>query len=153
MAGVHLTFDSSDYERVIAALEQWATGVNMTALNRSLGAEIESQTRRRLQDEKTAPDGTPWADWSPRYALTRHQRQSLLSSDGDLMDSLSAFANARQVEVGTDLPYGAPHQFGFAKRNIPARPFLGLSTENAEDLLNVAEDWVDTQLGSIGRGP
>ena len=54
----------------------------------SIGAVAESQTRRRISDEKTAPDGTPWAPWSTDYAKTRHGNQSLLQGDGDLLDSI-----------------------------------------------------------------
>ena len=37
-------------------------------LMRQLGAAVESQTKRRIQDEKRGPDGRRWPPWSERYA-------------------------------------------------------------------------------------
>ncbi|MFB1078141.1 phage virion morphogenesis protein, partial [Photobacterium damselae] len=34
----------------------------------ALGAVVESQTRRRIADEKESPDGQAWPDWSQAYA-------------------------------------------------------------------------------------
>lgn len=151
MAGVSLTFDASDYLNVVTRLNQWARSATMGSLYASLGAELESQTRRRIEDERTDPDGNAWPDWSPRYALTRHPNHNLLQNKGRLVDSLNALAEDHQVQVGTILPYGAIHQFGgkAVGRNLPARPYLGLSHENADDLLLVAEDWINLQLRAI----
>ncbi|MBU2713731.1 phage virion morphogenesis protein [Zooshikella sp. WH53] len=54
----------------------------------TLGATVESQTRRRIEEEQTAPDGSPWPTWSSGYAATRHGNQSLLQNEGHLVDSL-----------------------------------------------------------------
>lgn len=152
MAGVNFTFDTSDYQVVVDALARWARGAGMAALNRAMAAEVESQVRRRIEDERTSPEGNPWADWSPGYAATRHGGHRLLQNEGDLLDSINALATADRAEVGTNLVYGAVHQFGFAAKNIPARPYLGLSSENAEDVMDVVETWVNQQMRQIRRG-
>ena len=151
MAGVSLTFDASDYRGVVTRLNEWARSATMGSLYASLGAELESQTRRRIEDERTDPEGNPWKEWSPRYALTRHANHNLLQNEGKLVDSFNALAEDHQVQVGTILPYGAIHQFGgeAVGMNIPARPYLGVSAENADDLLLVAEDWITHQLRTI----
>jgi phage gpG-like protein len=46
----------------------------------------------------------------------------------------------------SNIVYAATHQFGDDERNIPARPYLGLSQENAQDVLDVIEDWIDQQI-------
>ncbi|MGL6458857.1 phage virion morphogenesis protein [Aeromonas hydrophila] len=80
----------------------------------SIGAVAESQTRRRISDEKTAPDGTPWAPWSTDYAKTRHGNQSLLQGDGDLLDSIEYQVQRNSVRVGSALAYAGVHQDGFS---------------------------------------
>lgn len=80
----------------------------------SIGAVVESQTRRRISDEKTAPDGTPWAPWSDAYAKTRHGGQSLLQGDGDLLDSIEYQVQRNSVRVGSPLAYAGVHQDGFS---------------------------------------
>ena len=79
-----------------------------------LGSVVESQTRRRIADEKTAPDGRPWDDWSPQYAKTRHGNQSLLQGNGDLLDSIQFIVERNKVRVGSPLPYARVQQEGFS---------------------------------------
>ncbi|MDM5132912.1 phage virion morphogenesis protein [Aeromonas piscicola] len=79
-----------------------------------IGTVAESQTRRRISDEKTAPDGTPWAPWSAAYGKTRHGNQSLLNGVGDLLDSIEYQVQRNQVRVGSALAYAGVHQDGFS---------------------------------------
>lgn len=78
-----------------------------------IGAEAESQTHRRIRDEKTAPDGTPWPEWSDNYAKTRHGNQSLLMGSGELDDSIQYQVRDENVYLGSALVYSSVHQEGF----------------------------------------
>ncbi len=80
----------------------------------ALGGIVESQTRRRIADEKTSPDGSAWDDWSSSYAKTRHGNQSLLRGDGDLLDSIEYQVQRDQVRIGSPLAYAGVHQDGFS---------------------------------------
>ncbi|EMU9331774.1 phage virion morphogenesis protein [Vibrio cholerae] len=80
----------------------------------SLGSIVETQTKIRIADEKTAPDGTPWAAWSEGYARTRHGNQSPLVGEGDLRDSIQYVVEKNQVRVGSPLVYAGVHQDGFS---------------------------------------
>lgn len=143
MSGIEIRSEGLDaLERRIGRL--LAGLKNPEPMLRALAAEGESQTRRRLEVEKRGPDGTPWPEWSPGYAATRHGGQSLLDARGDLIRSLTAFADRQSAGWGTNLVYAATHQFG--RDAIPARPFLGVSDENFQDLLAIAEDWLDRLL-------
>lgn len=123
---------------------------------------VESQTRRRIETEKTAPDGTPWPDWSPAYAAERPSGASLLESSGALLDSISSSIEGDVGIVGSNKVYARiqndggktrPHKikprnkkalafggrgpFGAVNHpgsNIPARQFLGASDANKEEL-------------------
>ena len=146
MAGtaLEITVDSAE----LAALSRRLNLLSLTVSDRkgllkAVGSELETQTRRRLSDEKEAPAGTPWPEWSDDYAATRHGGHSLLQSEGDLLDSITYEVSDDRVEVGTNLIYGAIHQFGGDEVGIPIppRPYLGLSRDNRADLEAILEDW------------
>ncbi|HXG47690.1 MAG TPA: phage virion morphogenesis protein, partial [Methylomirabilota bacterium] len=97
-------------------------------------------------EEKTAPDGTAWPAWSPRYANTRHSGHSLLRAEGGLLDSIQFLVSDDAVEVGSNLVYAATHQFGDAKRKIPPRPYLGLSAQDQADIERLLINTLDGVL-------
>lgn len=121
--------------RLIAGLQ------NPEPMLMDLAQAGENQTKRRLTDDKHGPHGEVWPEWSPGYAKTRHGGQSKLESTGALVDSINAFADRQTAGWGTNLKYAATHQFG--RDAIPARPFLGVSESDAQELLDLAEDWLD----------
>ena len=97
-----------------------------------VGGELEAQTRERLSETKTAPDGKPWKPWSRRYAARAKPNAKLLERTGKMIDSIAFEVGGDAVTVGSNMVYAATHQFG--RGNIPARPFLGVSDENVEDI-------------------
>jgi phage virion morphogenesis protein len=147
VAATHLQVDTRGIERLALRIGKLASAQRGELLD-AIGFEVENQTRRRIADEKRAPDGTPWPDWSPRYAQTRHGGHSMLQGEDDLLDSIQYLVRGDQVEVGSNLVYAAIHQFGGAEVGmpIPARPYLGLGPENDADLLAVVEDYLDQVL-------
>lgn len=156
------------------AIEKLSDSSLQEELLESIGGVVESQSRRRISDEKTSPAGEKWQDWSEAYRETRHGNQSLLQGDGGLMDSIQHIVERGRVRVGSPLAYAAVHQDGFAgnvsvsshKRlitqafgralkhgvwqtvgahqrlmNMPQREYLGLSSENSEELMHVIGDF------------
>ena len=118
-----------------------------------VGSLIEDQTKRRILDEKTDPDGNAWAPWSARYAksLTRRNRispRSLLVGEGNpgLLESIQNYTAGEVAEVGTNLIYGATHQFGDETRGIPARPYLGVSEANRAEIEDLVADRMEALL-------
>lgn len=140
-AGLHI--DLSELARLNGKLAAFAA-IDRHALLDVVGAEVETQTRRRIAEEKTSPAGTPWPAWSSDYAATRSGGQSLLQSSGHLLDSITHNVTGvgDAVEVGSDLIYAATHEFGDERRGIPQREFLGLSDENTADILSVVNGWL-----------
>lgn len=114
----------------------------------NVGALVESQTRQRIQEDKIGPDGQAWAEWSERYGRTRNSGQSLLQSEGDLLDSIQYLVGRDVVEVGSNLIYAATHQYGDDARGIPARPYLGLSDEDERELDELLRDVVQDFLNA-----
>ncbi|HHW4665534.1 TPA: phage virion morphogenesis protein [Yersinia enterocolitica] len=106
-------FGTEKLAQLQQAVERLADSGLRGELLESLGAIVETQTRRRITDEKESPSGTAWQDWSDGYAKTRHGNQSLLQGDGNLDDSITYVVERNQVRVGTPLEYARVHQEGF----------------------------------------
>lgn len=121
-------------------------------LMNALAVEGESQTRRRIAEEKAAPDGTPWPAWSPNYAATRGPGKALLEGGGDLLDSITSDATEDEAEWGSNLVYFAIHDQGGedwmapGPAAIPQRQSLGLSADNETDLQRIVDDWLERQV-------
>lgn len=136
MTGVSVEADVDIAARVLGRLSE----ENIELIAYEVSLLIEDQTKLRIADEKTAPDGASWAPWSDGYAATRKPHHSLLVDQGipGLLDSVQSYATGLEAVVGTNLVYGAIHQFGSEDGTLPARPYLGLSADNRtaiEDLV------------------
>jgi phage virion morphogenesis protein len=116
----------------------------------------ESTTRLRFRTQ-TGPDGKPWKP-SLRAQITGGRT---LTQDGHLAASISSRSGRDWAEWGANRIYAAIHQFGGVIRamtakalrfalagggfatvqsvKIPARPFLGLSTDDVADIVHLIE--------------
>lgn len=101
----------SRYERM---LQNLSNPQHKSRLLNALGGLVESQTQRRIANEKRAPDGTPWKPWSSRYAQSRHGNQGLLMGSGALLNSIEFQVESNQVRIGSPLAYAGVHQNGFS---------------------------------------
>lgn len=147
MAGVAYTLAAPDLGPVIDRLARQLARrpAAMAELTDAIGSVVESSTRRRIGEEKTAPDGGRWPGWSEAYGETRHPGQTLLVSRGHLLDSIQAVTTPREAQVGSNLVYAAIHQFGGAdvgRPGLPARPWLGLSDADRAEITDLAEDFL-----------
>jgi len=145
MAGLTYSVDTQRIERVSRRLAETMSSGEVAG---EIAGLLKSQTQRRLAETKTGPDGTPWPEWSEAYAETRHGGHSLLQGEGDLHDDILTYADARGAEVGSPLDYAAIHQFGGEEvgMNIPARPYLGLSPDDAREIEKAVSDMFEGDL-------
>jgi len=150
-----------------AFLKLQDTLADLTPAFRDIGEALLNSTRARFLASK-APDGTPWKHLSEATLLNRARRASggrLKNKDGrysrkaalgyafakplidrgNLMGLLDYQAGPKEVRIGTPLIYGATHQFG--RGRIRARPFLGLSSSDEQELLDILNDHLARALG------
>jgi len=134
MVGITAQLTTPGLDAAIAKLAR-VQGFELARLADEAGALLESSTRGRF-DSKTAPDGTPWVDWSDAYAASREDHHSLLVNEGDLRDTIQSFSAGGDVMVGSNLVYAAIQHMGGddVGINLPERPFLGVSTQDEDDL-------------------
>ena len=129
-------------QRLDRALSNYAStlsGPGRSELLSSVAAEVESQTRQRIESERESPDGRPWREWSAAYAKTRHANHALLQNTGHMLDSIVHDVQSHEAAVGTGMEYAA--------RQHAMRPFLGVSRDNLAELERVLANFADRFSG------
>lgn len=122
------------------------SGKKTRALLDRVGFAVENQTRKRITDDKRAPDGKRWRGWSEGYAASGRAR-ALLERSGGLRDSITYQVRGDAVIVGSNLRYARRHQVGDAGgKGIPARPYLGLSRANTRQIVKLVARWIEREV-------
>ena len=161
MSGVTLTVEALGIEEVESRLRRlMLAGQDLTPAMNDIGEHLLRTTRDRFDSEE-APDGSPWTALSETTsARKRRNADKILTLDGYLRGGLVYRSTAHSVEVGTPSIYGGPHQFGSEKGSfgsaakgtpipwgeIPARPFLGLSDADGDELTDILRDYLTEPL-------
>ena len=134
MAGAthEIRIDDTALRSALAQLR--ATSGDLQPVFRDLGEALLNSTRNRFSTQ-TAPEGSPWAALTEGYRARKPQhKDKVLTLRGYLRGTLDKQVQPNALLVGTPLIYGATHQFGDPRRNIPARPFLGLSVADRAEI-------------------
>lgn len=153
MAKLDLLLDITEVNKAInQALE-----AEKRDLMGSLGAIVKNATLINFKKE-TSPDGTPWI---PSKRAQKEGGQTLRDT-GILRNSISyQVVSDTEVQIGTNVPYGAIHQFGFdgiigvpahtraghsvkahdRKLVMPARPFIGINNQVLKNIDKAIEQW------------
>ena len=141
MAGVNLQIDLRGADAIQKALNRIAqAGRNLREPLGDIGEHLLNTHRERWALEKS-PDGIPWEPLSEGYVERKRRKRpaaGILVYDDLLKGALRYQIRGNALELGTDLPYGATHQFG--RDAIPARPFLGLSKADERDVLDILRE-------------
>lgn len=90
------------------------------------------------------PDGVAWAPLSANYRK-RKRGTKILTESGRLRGSITYQLTALTVTVGTNAKYARAHQEGYPKRNLPARPFIGASEEDIEEMGKILLDYLSQE--------
>lgn len=164
-AGFTLTLHDAEVRAAFDRLRSSGGDGLIQACLKNIGIAVVRQTRQRFTDGKD-PRGNAWAPLNPEYAKGKRGTKILQEQGmaGGLMGSVTDRVGDGYVEIGTNKVYGAIHQFGgtirprtadflvfklggrtvFARKvTIPARPFLGLSTANKAELLDIIADHIE----------
>lgn len=138
-SGIRIDYDDAGVREALKAL--LAKLGDLEPAMRDLGESLLVSHRARYVRE-ISPDGVPWKSLSPGYAKRKKKNSDkILVLDGWLRQ-LNYAAGKTELRIGTDRKYGATHQFGDSRRNIPARPFLGLDEAERADVLATLADWL-----------
>lgn len=125
----------------------------------AIGEELVKSTKQRFANS-TAPDGKTWQANSPVTLKRKKGTKPLIGETGSLASQIHYAVTGDTLVVGSTMEYAAVQQFGAAqgrfgqnKRkapipwgNIPARPFLGISTEDEAMISDVIGDYLKTLI-------
>jgi phage virion morphogenesis protein len=152
--GVKIEVDKHD----LAAINALVTGLSdfdAAPLVEEIVQLGENQTRKRIESGGPGPDGTKW---SPNKEGT----PILFRTGRHLHDSIASTSSGTSGEWGAAWEFAHVHQEGavitpksagrlvfmlgdkrvFAKKvTIPARPFVGVSAEDAEEIKELVTDY------------
>lgn len=115
---------------------------NTQALMESVGEALVSGTLKRFQDEED-PTGTKW----PQSKRAAKEGGQTLTDTALLRRSIDYAATPDKVMVGSNLQYARIHQMGGKtgkghKVTMPARPYLGVSAEDMEEVRETVADFL-----------
>lgn len=148
-----------DTDKLLAKLRSMGN-VDKAGIMNAIAEGLRTSTVERFGKQES-PDGTKW---QPSMRVSQKGGKSLILSSA-LRTSIKAESDSNGAAVGTNLVYAATHQFGDertirAKKSkylkfqigdkwvnvpsvhvrIPARPFLGVSKEDEEEIREILEE-------------
>ena len=156
---ITVTVDDRHIGDMLRKLQQRAA--NLRPVMEQIGDALREDSMRAF-DEQRSPEGAPWI---PLAGSTLARRRGggagaktlldtgvLRNSIGRPMSGGVRTVTKSSVAIGSRQPYAAIHQFGgMAGRRratqIPARPFLGLSEQGKEEVL----DLINAYFGTIQK--
>ena len=151
MAGalIRVEIDDAELKAKLARLQSRLG--NVSPVLRTIGESLLNSTKDRFKSQ-TSPDGAKWKAHAPATVRARLKGQgnaplTILRLRGRLVGSINYQVAGNQLKVGTNIVYGAIHQFGGKagrgrKVTIPARPYLGISPADREDILATLDEWL-----------
>jgi phage virion morphogenesis protein len=171
MTGAMLTFDA---ELTLDALDRlYAAAGDLRPVLKNIG-EYETQSTKDRFGTETDPQGRPWPDLNPLYALTKKGSGKLKGETGRLAQIFYQLADESAVDIGSDIIYARIHneggkivpksaaalffsmggqEFRVQSVTIPQRQFLGFSDADMAEILAVIEDHFVMAAGSGGTSP
>lgn len=161
--GASIEMDVNDGMRLAALQALLARGLDLSPLMDEIGSYLQTSTDARFENE-TGPDGERWL---PSMRALAEGGQTL-SDTGRLRQSLTHRAGRDSVEIGTNVIYAGPHQFGaeivpvsaqalkfslpgggFVQTDrveMPPRPFLGINGEDRFEIGLIVNDFLREAL-------
>lgn len=147
-----IEIELTNSEQIAQALEKLASAVkHRIPLMRSIAGMMESAVLQNFE-----------AGGRPQWLGLKYREGKPLVDTGNLMSSIESSYDNDNAIVGTNVVYAAIHQFGgvikpkegkyltfkigdkwvkIKEVNIPARPFLKLTPEDEEDILQDVQDY------------
>lgn len=152
MAGTRIEIAVDGLEAAASRLTELAEkGQHLGPLFNDIG-EMLLYSHKQRNAQGIAPDGTPWAELSEttQGLKPRHQTTPLRLND-ILLTQLLYQADDDSIDFGSNMVYAAMQQFGgktspksmIPNKLIPARPFIGLSDEDEQAILEMVAEYFE----------
>lgn len=163
MSSIRVSIDG-DTEKILKKISGLA-GIDKAGINRAIAEALRTGTVERFEQQQS-PEGVAW---KRSIRASGEGGGVTLTRTAALRNSINARATKDGAEVGTNTVYAATHQFGASGRsirakdkpflvfqvggrwirkkqvtvNIPARPFLGVSDDDRQEIKDIVERAVE----------
>ena len=143
---IEIKIDNKDVDRKLLELAQKSE--NLRPLMKNIAGIFASATEENFKNEGR-PD-----KWTELSEATKKQRTKqkkwpgqILQVSGQLASSISTQYDDESAVIGSNLDYAAIHQLGGQagknkKVEIPARPYLKLTDDNFNEILDATEHYL-----------
>lgn len=161
-ASVSITMDDVKVEAMFDRLLSFAEGDRRKAFLGDIGEAMKTSTEERATQE-IDPMGDPWVPLSPKYAAWKARKRPgvpILKFDFHMLGDMLSWQysdDGSAVLIGTNAIYGSIHQNGGfvilpygGRVEIPARPFLGLSTADSVTINEIADAHLLASIEGVG---
>jgi phage virion morphogenesis protein len=147
MANIEIKIDDREVRDLLRELGDRAN--DLTPAMKQIGEYMRLRTEENFANQ-VSPEGRAWQALNPKYAAQKRKKggiAKILQFTGDLRSGIAYQVERRSVFIGTNIKVGsyslgAIHQFGAPRRNIPARPFLGVSQADQEEITLILRDYL-----------
>lgn len=142
---IEIHIDDEHIRRALNNLQRASS--NLRPALKEIGKTLKESTHKRFETT-TSPDGSAWPLNSVLSTLLYKEGDRPLTDGGILGDTINyRLLGNDAVEIGSPMKYAAMQQFGGKKSefpklwgDIPARPFLGISDDDKNDILTIIHD-------------
>ena len=140
-------------DRAISIFERAFSDKQKLLMMRALAIRVERQTKKRINTEKTNPDGSAWAALAASTIAAKGHGDILINTR-NLVSSIQHFESSSSAEIGSSVFYGKFQQEGAynvrSKKNLPIRAFMGVSDANAQELETICANFIAARFnGSV----
>ncbi|MEI2428684.1 phage virion morphogenesis protein [Lysobacter yananisis] len=144
MSGARIEFTVDTVTPTLQRALRGLQGDSRDLLLNDIGEYLLRSTRERGKTQRS-PRGAPWVPLSDEYKKYKTRKRPgvrMLVFDFHMQgDQLAYQVVGDNLFVGTNAVYGARHQFGDdGEGGIPARPWLGLSDDDEEEIALIVDD-------------
>ncbi len=125
---------------------------DLTPLMKNIAGFLADVTEDAFQGEYDPTTGAGWAGLLPATIKARQKKAhwpgKILQDRGELASSIVTDFDSTSTQIGTNKVYASAHQFGvdsYPDRSgeLEARPFIGFSPQDAEEIEQLIVDFLN----------
>lgn len=134
--------DVRDLHAMTARVERELEQIGSTI--RAIARHQQKKIQRNFDLERS-PSGKPWQKLEAE-TLRRKKGSGILKESNDLRNSIDIVVNGLKARIESRLIYSATQQHGDPARGIPQREYMGVSSKDEKELVEIVRKDVKKRL-------
>jgi phage virion morphogenesis protein len=143
-----ITFKMPDQKKFDIIIERLEELKDTKPLMAHIAGLLRIAVRENFKEE-----GRPvkWAPLSAKYGAKKEaaygKEKKILNLTGHMLQDIMEGFGKDYAQVSSDKVYAAAQNFGYAKRGIPARPFMTITDEDRDEITEEIRNHIARKLG------